>query len=226
VHVLLEGVMSRVLDGLHADSESGVDVFGLVVDEEDVGGWGVEAFGCVEVDGGLGLRKIHGVGPGVVVEGFDPVVAGAKACLHGVGHVGQDASADAGALQALDPLEHGWVELAPEIGVGVDEPAELCGSEDDACAGGGFVPEGFGVEFAAVVGVAVGPVSAVENVFAEARYGAHASPGGWVGWAGEDHAVVEENCLNRSHGSVSIVRDWGVGEFPVRVAGECRVEVN
>ena len=52
---------------------------------------------------------------------------------------------------------------------------------------------------AAIVGVAVGPVFAVEEFFAEAGDGAHAGPCGGVGWAGEDHAVVEEDCLDWSH---------------------------
>ena len=112
MHLLLEGGVSGVLDGLHADGEGGFDVFGSVVDEEDVGGWGAETFGGVEVDGGFGLGEIEGVGPGVVVEGVDPGVAGAEACLHGVGHVGEDAGADAGALEALGPVEHGGIECA------------------------------------------------------------------------------------------------------------------
>ena len=127
VHVLLEGGVSGVVDGLHADGEGGFDVFRAVVDEEDVGRWGAEAFGGVEIDGGFGFEKVEGVGPGVVVEGFDPKVAGAEACLYGVGHVGQDAGADAGALEALRPFEHGRVELRPEVGVGGDEFGELCG---------------------------------------------------------------------------------------------------
>ncbi len=61
------------------------------------------------------------------------------------------------------------------------------------------VPEGLGVEVAAVVGVAVGPVLAVEELFAEAGDGAHALPGAGVGCAGEDHAVVEEDCFDGGH---------------------------
>ena len=34
---------------------------------------------------------------------------------------------------------------------------------------------------------------------------AHARPGGWVGRSGEDHAVVEEDCLNRIHELMPIV---------------------
>jgi hypothetical protein len=52
----------------------------------------------------------------------------------------------------------------------------------------------------------VGPVFAVEEFFAEAGDGAHAGPCGGVGWAGEDHAVVEEDCVDWSH-DFFIVRD-------------------
>ncbi len=83
--------------------------------------WGAEAFGGVVVDFGLGLGEVEGVGPGVVVEGFDPGVTGAETGFHGVGHVGEDAGAHAGALEALGPVDHGGVELGPEVGVGVDE---------------------------------------------------------------------------------------------------------
>ena len=198
-HLLLEGGVVGILDGLHSGGEGGGDVFGAVVDEEDVGGGGGHAFGGVAVDGGFRLGDVEDVRPGVVVEGLDPGMAGAEAGLHGVAHVGEDAGADAGALEAVDPVEHGRIELAPEVNVGGDEGGELRGGEGDPGTGGGFVPEGFGGEVATVVGVAVGPVAVVEMVFAEAGDGAHARPGGGVGWAGEDHAVVEENCFNWSH---------------------------
>jgi hypothetical protein len=76
------------------------------------------------------------------------------------------------------------------LDVGGDELVELGGGDFDP---GGFVPEGFGMEVAAVVGVAVSPVSVVEMHFAEAGDGAHVGPRGKVGRAGEDHAVVEED---------------------------------
>jgi len=41
VHLVLEGVVRGVADGLHANGEGGFDVFGFVVYEEDVGGWSV-----------------------------------------------------------------------------------------------------------------------------------------------------------------------------------------
>jgi hypothetical protein len=208
VHVVLEGGVVVVFDGLHAGGECGVDVLGLVVDEEDVFRWGLQALGGVAVDCGFGFGDVEGVGPGVVVEGFDPGVAGAESGLHGAGHVGEDAGADAGALEALDPVEHRWVEGGPHVRVGCHEIAELGGGDDDAGAVGDGVPEGVSVEVAAIVGVAVGPVLAVEGLFAEAGDGAHASPGGWVGRAGEDHAVVEEDCLDGDHkGEVNCMGD-------------------
>ena len=199
LHLVFEGGVVGVLDGLHAGGDGGGDVFGTVVDEEDVFGWGGEAFGGVAVDFGLGLGEVEGVGPGVVVEGFDPGVASAESGLHGIGHVGEDAGTNTGALEALDPVDHGRVELAPEIGIGVDEGGELVGREDDLCAFGDFVPEGVAFEVAAVVGVAVGPVFAVEKVVGEAGDREHALPGCGVGWGGENHTVVEEDGLNWGH---------------------------
>ena len=61
------------------------------------------------------------------------------------------------------------------------------------------MPVGLGGEVAAIVGVAVRPVFAVEEIFAEACDGADASPGCGIGWAGEDHSVVEEDCLYWIH---------------------------
>ena len=104
--------MVEVLDGLHAGAMGGVDVLLAVVDEEDVGGWGVEAFGGVGVDGGFGLGDVEGVGPGVVVEVVEPVESRDDAGRHRVADVGEDAGADAGALETLRPLDHGEVELA------------------------------------------------------------------------------------------------------------------
>ena len=122
MHLLQEGCVIGVLDDLHAEVEGGGEVFGSVVDEEDVGGWSAEAFGGVEVDGGLGLGEVERVGPGVVVEFVDPfAVLCEQPCGHGVGHVGEDADADAVVLEALCPVDHRWVELSPEIGVGGGE---------------------------------------------------------------------------------------------------------
>ena len=198
-HLLLEGEVVGVLDGLHANGEGCGDVFGAVVDEEDVFGRGGEAFGCVAIDFGFGFGEVEGVGPGVVVEGFYPGVAGAEACFHCVGHVGEDAGADAGVLETLDPVEHGRVDEAPEVGVGVDEGGELSRREDDLCAFRDFVPEGVAFEITAVVVVTVRPVFAVEDFFGETGDVAHLLPGCGVGWGGENHSVVEEDSLNWSH---------------------------
>ena len=61
------------------------------------------------------------------------------------------------------------------------------------------MPEGLGVEVTAVVGVTVCPILAMEELFAETGDREHALPGGGVGWAGEDHSVVEENCFDGRH---------------------------
>jgi hypothetical protein len=199
VHLVLEGAMGRVLDGLHAYGQGCGDVFGLVVDEEYVFGGSVEAFDGVEVDGGLRFGEVECVGPGVVIEGVEPVEFCEDAGCHGVGHVGEDAGRNVGALETLCPFEHWGVDLGPEVGVGCDEAGELGGGEDDPCSSGGFVPVGFGGEVAAVVAMAVSPVLAVEYVFGEIGKGANSSPGCWIGRRGEDHTVVEEDCFYRSH---------------------------
>ena len=57
----------------------------------------------------------------------------------------------------------------------------------------------------------MGPVATVELFFAEVGDGEHADPGGGVGCSGEDHAVVEEDCVYWSHGSNFIVSEIGLG---------------
>jgi hypothetical protein len=47
--------------------------------------------------------------------------------------------------------------------------------------------------------MAMSPVAAAELLLVQAGDGAHLRPGCGIGWAGEDHAVVEEDCLNWSH---------------------------
>jgi len=61
------------------------------------------------------------------------------------------------------------------------------------------VPKGIGVEVAAVVGVTVGPVFAVQEFFAEAGDGTQVGPCSGVRFAGENHTVVEENSFHLSH---------------------------
>ena len=134
-----------------------------------------------------------------MVEGFEPGVPAGEAGGHGVADVGEDAGADACALEALGPVEHGLIELAPEVGVGVDKLGDLLGRENGARSGGGFVPEGNARESASVVVVAVRPVLAVEKGFVAVGDGAHALPGCGLRWGGEDHAVIKENCFDWIH---------------------------
>ena len=201
LHLALEGgvVAAIVLDGLHAGGAGCGDVLFAVVDEEDVGGWGSESFSGVAVDLEFGLSESERVRPGMVIEGFDPGVTSAETCLHGVGHVGEDAGADAGAMQTLHPIDHGRIELAPEVDVGFDEVGELGRCKDDAGATGNLVPESLPFELSAIVGVAVSPVLAVKDVFGETGEGAHVLPGCGVRRGGEDHAVVEEDCFYWCH---------------------------
>ena len=123
-------------------------------------------------------------------------MAGEDACGHGVADVGEDAGADAGALEGLCPVDHGEVELAPEIGVGVDEGIDLGRGEVEAGVESDLVPVGEGGEIAAVVGVTVGPVGGVELLLIETGNGTNASPCCGVGWAGENHSVVKEDSLD------------------------------
>ncbi len=60
-------------------------------------------------------------------------------------------------------------------------------------------------QFASVVGVPKAPVTVLEGFLIEAGDLTDALPGGWVGRSGENHAEVEENCLNRIHGLIPIV---------------------
>jgi len=46
---------------------------------------------------------------------------------HGVADVREDASADAGRVEVPSPFDHGRVQIAPEVDVGLDEPGDLRG---------------------------------------------------------------------------------------------------
>lgn len=162
------------------------------------------------VDRGIGLGGFEAVGPGAVGKLVEPGVFAEDAGLHGIGHVGEDAGGDAGSVEALRPLGHGEVEVGPEVGVGVDEGGEVVlGEQGKAGFGGNELPVGVPGEDAAIVGVAVRPVAAVEGVFRKGGNGAHAGPGFGVGGAGEDEPVVEEDGAD---GGSKLVGDW-VGEL-------------
>ena len=192
--LLDEGLVGAVLDGLHAGVAGGFEVFEFVVDEEDVEGGEAEAVGCMAVDGEVWLGGREPVGPGDVLEVSEPGVFADYAKFHLVGHIGEDAGGDAGALEALGPLGHGEVEIGPEVGVGVVEVGEvLVGGHREAELGGDELPVGGAFEVPAVVVVAVFPVAGMELVLVEGGEGAEAGPGLRVGRGGEDHAVIEED---------------------------------
>lgn len=195
-HEVLEGSVVGVLDGLHAGVESGLDVVGSVVDEEDAVDWGLERLGGVVVDSRFWLGEMEGVGPGAVVKAREPGMAGEDTRGHRIADVGEDAGADAGVLEGLCPVDHGEVELAPEIGVGMDEGIDLVRSEEKAGVASDLIPVGEGGEIAAVVGVTMGPVGGVKLLLVEVGDGTHAGPCGGVGWAGQNHAVVKEDSLD------------------------------
>ncbi len=65
------------------------------------------------------------------------------------------------------PGEHWRVDGGPEVDVGGDERGELVGREDGVGGSSGLVPEVFGGEVAAVVGVTMGPVAAMKLFFGE-----------------------------------------------------------
>jgi hypothetical protein len=123
---------------------------------------------------------------------------------------------DAGLLELLRPGDHGRIELGPEVYVGGDELCDLGRGQGDVGTEGDGLPIGFGGEVAAVVGVAVSPVFTVEGGFAEVGDGTHASPCGWVGGGGENHAVIEENCLNLGHGG-SLLESGGIFRWVERL---------
>ena len=183
--------MGGVLDGGHAGGAGGEYVFFAVVEEEDGGGWRGEAFGGVVVDGQIGFGDAEAVREGVMVEVLEPGEVGEDSSLHLVAEVGEDAGFDVGALEGGGPVDHGLVGLGPEGGVGGDELAELAGVDGFAEVFGYGLPVGDGVEGAAVVVEAVVPVGGVEELFVGGEDLFEAGPGGGVGWAGEDHAVVE-----------------------------------
>ena len=109
------------MDGGHAGGAGGGDVFFAIIEEEDFGGWGGEAFGGVVVDGEVGFGHAEAVREGEVVEVLEPGEAGEDASLHLVADVGENSGFDVGALEGGGPVDHGLVGLGPEDVVGGDE---------------------------------------------------------------------------------------------------------
>ena len=205
-HLGEEVVMVQILDGVHAGCARGFNIVEAIVEKEDVLGSSIEADGRVTIDGELGLGEVEAVRPGAVVEVLQPRKLAEQTGVHGVAEVGEDAGANAGELKLAGPVDHGLVGDGPEIGVGLDEGGEIFPREGgEAGAGGNLLPVERAGEVAAIVGVPVGPVLAMERGFVEGGGGSNAGPGGWVRGAGEDHAVVEEDCLDIADHDGSIV---------------------
>jgi len=198
-HLLNKGMMVEVLDGLHPGLAGGFDIFKLVVEEEDVSQRGFKALGGGMIDGGLGLGYAKAVRPSMVVKAVEPVELVEQAVSHGIADIRENASAYARALEALCPVEHRRIEASPKIDVGNDEVLYLLGSEDGSGAGGNLLPVGEAAEVAAVVGVAELPIATMQGLLGEARDLAHALPYCGIGRSRENHAVVEDNCLDRFH---------------------------
>ena len=194
----LKGGLAGVVNGLHAECGSSGNIFRAVVYEEDVGGRRMQRLGRFEVDGRLGFSHTESVRPGAVVEAREPGKPGGDAHGHAVADVGQDASADAGALQAAGPLDHGRVEGAPEGNVGGKKGGKLLGVKRYTGVCGDGVPVSRPSERGTVVVVAELPVSRVQAVFVEAGDGTETGPCGWIGRAREHPAVIEKNCIHAS----------------------------
>ena len=190
-----------------------------------MGGGGVEALGCVEVDGGVGFGYAEAVGEGVVSERGEPGEVGADAGLHLVAYVGEDAGLDAGSLEAGGPVDHGLIGLGPEGVVGVDECGETGGVERAVQIGGYLTPVSDAAECAAIVGVAVLPIGGLEAGLVDVEDLLHPGARGWIGRSGEDQAVVEEDCVDGEHAASSISpmgfsrrTDWDLGENDLAAA--------
>ena len=194
MHLGFEVELGGVKKGLHTCGGGGGNVVFAVVDEEDVWGWGREA-GCgVGVDDGFGLGEVECVGPSLMVEAGEPGAGGDDAAHHLVSDVGEDSGSDSGALEGEGPVDHGLVGAGPEGGVCGDELVD-CGLGRGVA--GYFAPVGSSGEVASVVGMAGSPVGGVECGLVVSGEGLHGLPCGGVGAGREDHAVVEEDCVDR-----------------------------
>lgn len=201
--------MFGVLDSLHAGGLSGCDVDGAVVDEEDVGRWFGETHGGVGVDGGVGFCSAQAVREGEVREGGEPRQAREDAGFHCVSEVGEDAGLDAAWRKGERPVDHWLVGLGPKSDVGGEEVVEFSGREGAVEIVRDGMPVGWAREGAVVVGVAMGPVGRVESSFVGVEEVFEVLPGSGSGWAGEDEAVVKEDCVDGWHCVIVVKRVGG-----------------
>lgn len=178
---------------LKAKGVCGDDVLFAVIDEQDVFGCRVQGFGGSEVDGWFGLCHEHRVRPCAVVEAGEPWQPGEDAVGDGVADVGEDARADSGVLQTASPLDHGQVEVGPDVDVGGEHRGKPVGVEVDASVGGDGVPIVRSAECAAVVIVTELPIRRVQGLLLEAGDGAELGPRCRVWGIGEDLAEVEQD---------------------------------
>jgi hypothetical protein len=192
-HLLFEGSVGGVPEGLETERLCGGDVVFAVVEEEDVGRRGAEGFGGFQEYFRLGLGHVEGVGPRAVVEAGEPREPGHDALGHAVPDVGEDAGPDASVLQTGGPLDHRQVKAAPEVDVGGEQVFELRRGEGDSGAVGDCLPVAGAGEGGAIIVVAEVPVGGVEGGFVEAGDVEQARPCGGIGRVRENLAVVEQD---------------------------------
>jgi len=187
-----------------------MDILGLVVDEEYLRGVSVESLCGGMVDSQLRLGESKRVRPGAMVEAAEPFEALEEALGHGVTDIGENAGADAGTLKALGPLDHWLIRLSPKVEVGIQQSGDLVGREGGARTGGDLLPVRDAGQVTTIIGVTVVPIATVKGCLVEAGDLAHPLPSSRVGWSGKNHAVVEEDCLNRIHELMPIVGELGL----------------
>ena len=199
VHGLCELSMILVLYGDHPRFARGVDVLFTVIDEENVAGIFAKAFGGVVVDGQVGLSDAEPVREGVVVEAMQPVEAGKDAGFHTVANVGEDARFVSGTLELVSPGNHVVVRLGPECYISFVQACKREWIKGAVEVAGNSFPVSNCSKSAAVIRVAMAPVSCVEVCFICLQEAFHALPGMRIGWPAEHEAVVEEDCMNDRH---------------------------
>ena len=171
----------------------GLDVNGLVVEEEGFFRANAELLAGVEIDGRVGFGNTELAGPGELRELVKPGKIATHAAEDFAHHVGEDGGADAGLLQRFDPGEHARVEeVGPQDDVGLDEGFGLVRREGEARVLGELLPKGGTVVTAEIVVVTVAPVVAFEGRPVEAGEGQELAVGSRIGLA-EDFTVIKND---------------------------------